>query len=276
MKLSYSNPMVTYDEVVAAIESILEFSLNDGETDDVNLDTKYETGITTKVDTDMDSALKNALESLGKAIDTSNKVIRSNLERELRLITHSVIQMYTDYTIGEEKRKLASSELFVERLREASLPLEGTYSVKTEVEEEPVDETDFHRLIKDAIINFPDYFKEELEIAKAFEVEQTIDVSDVKKVKDEDTSLEKENEERPRETEEQPEDDVTDDEGEVSSDIEEDNSALAPMANEEHFEVDMERIELLRKAIAKAEEKGNDKLVDMLEERLDKELGAEK
>ena len=263
MKLSYSNPMVTYDEVVAAIESILEFSLNDGETDDVNLDTKYETGITTKVDTDMDSALKNALESLGKAIDTSNKVIRSNLERELRLITHSVIQMYTDYTIGEEKRKLASSELFVERLREASLPLEGTYSVKTEVEEEPVDETDFHRLIKDAIINFPDYFKEELEIAKAFEVEQTIDVSDVKKVKDEDTSLEKENE-------------VTDDEGEVSSDIEEDNSALEPMDNEEHFEVDMERIELLRKAIAKAEEKGNDKLVDMLEERLDKELGAEK
>ena len=261
MKLSYSNPMVTYDEVVAAIESILEFSLNDGETDDVNLDTKYETGITTKVDTDMDNALRGAIDALRKAIDTSNKVIRNNLDRELRLITHNVIQMYADYTIGEEKRKLASSELFVERLRAASLTLEGAYSALKEEDIEDTDETSFHKLIKDAIINFPDYFKEELEIAKAFEVEQSIDVSDIEK-HEEEPPIEEHSTEPPIETETKAKEEPREDE-------EEDNQ-------EERFEVDMERIELLRKAIAKAEEKGNDKLVDMLEERLDKELGAEK
>ena len=114
---NYSNPMVTYDEVVDAIKAIIDCSKANGYLDDYGfLNVKY------------DSLNK-------KTIDATNKVIRENLEKELaELETDDVVVIYAEYEHGEERRKLASQKDLVMRLKEMSLPIEVLFNPNDDVE----------------------------------------------------------------------------------------------------------------------------------------------
>ncbi len=249
MKLGYSNPVITYEEIVNALKAIIDCSLNDNYLDDFNyLNVKYESEVKTDLDEKWEVALRKAIKDLEKAIDSSSKVIKNNLEKELQRIENDVLKMNSLYLIGQEKRKLASQEVFVQKLREKSLKTDVLYEIPKEDSFSNIDNIDTNKIFSDfernAIINFPDFFKEEIAIAKGEEEKDDVSLND------------------------------------LYNTIELEPIPIEDYAKPEELkpdgDVDLYRVSLIRKAIDKAKEKNDPKLVQMLEERLNKELGNNK
>lgn len=256
MKQGYNNPIVTYDEIVEALNSIIECSLNNNYDDEFGyLNIKYETGTKNKIDAIEERALYTAIKQLQKSIDSSSKMIKSSLERELIDIEKSIFKIHTEYLIGQEKRKLSAQKLFVDKLRNASLNLDVLYRAPQFEEQEEIialdslSSVDTNRIFSDferrAISNFPDYFREELEIAnQEFDIIENEEDDDYIDVTDLFSTLKLEP-------------------GENNEDVE--ISDFINFRNEE-------RILLLKRALKKAKILGNTNLVIKLEEQLNKEL----
>ena len=136
--MNYSNPMVTYDEIIQALKAILDCSKANGYLDDYSvLNAKYDTIEKSPLQEEQEQALRKAIEALERVVDEGNKVIREELEKELKEIAASnIFKISTRYLDGEEKRKLAAQEEFVKKLGEVSLPLSSIKVAPVKVEEE--------------------------------------------------------------------------------------------------------------------------------------------
>ena len=243
---NYSNPMVTYDEIVEALRAIIDCSKANGYLDDYGfLNVKYDSVKQNPIQKEQEQALLKALQSLEKTLMAANKVVRETLEKELLEIT--AVSMFTisaNYEHSCEKRKLASQNDLVMKLKEMSLPLEILNKVEEieTVEELPVG---FEEIIDDEEIEtVEEIVDEEPEV----EVE-TVELDDTDEEDFDDVEDETIEEETPVEEDE----------------VEEKEEAPAP-------KVDTSKIQLIKKALDKAKEKGNDQLVKVLEQQLLKEL----
>lgn len=243
---NYSNPMVTYDEIVEALRAIIDCSKVNGYLDDYGfLNVKYDSAKQNPIQKEQEQALLKALQSLEKTLMAANKVVRETLEKELSEIT--AVSMFTisaNYEHSCEKRKLASQNDLVMKLKEMSLPLEILNKVEEieTVEELPVG---FEEIIDDEEIEtVEEIVDEEPEV----EVE-TVELDDTDEEEFDDVEDETIEEETPVEEDE----------------VEEKEEAPAP-------KVDTSKIQLIKKALDKAKEKGNDQLVKVLEQQLLKEL----
>ena len=248
---NYSNPMVTYDEIVEALKAIIDCSKANGYLDDYGfLNVKYDSVKQNPIQKEQEQALLKALQSLEKTLAAANKVVRETLEKELAEI--STVSMFTisaNYEHSCEKRKLASQNDLVMKLKEMSLPLEILEKIE-EIEtveelpagfEEIVDEEETEEESDEELV------PEEPEL----EVESVeLDMTDEEETTEEETVDEKIEEEAP----------VEDKEEQV-----EEKTAPAP-------KVDASKIQLIKKALDKAREKGNEQLVKVLEQQLLKEL----
>lgn len=248
---NYSNPMVTYDEIVEALKAIIDCSKANGYLDDYGfLNVKYDSVKQNPIQKEQEQALLKALQSLEKTLAAANKVVRETLEKELAEIT--AVSMFTisaNYEHSCEKRKLASQNDLVMKLKEMSLPLEILEKVE-EIEtveelpvgfEEIVDEEETEEETDEEVV------PEEPEL----EVESVeLDMTDEEETTEEETVDEKIEEEAP----------VEDKEEQV-----EEKTAPAP-------KIDASKIQLIKKALDKAREKGNEQLVKVLEQQLLKEL----
>lgn len=253
---NYSNPMVTYDEIVEALKAIIDCSKANGYLDDYGfLNVKYDSVKQNPIQKEQEQALLKALQSLEKTLAAANKVVRETLEKELAEIT--AVSMFTisaNYEHSCEKRKLASQNDLVMKLKEMSLPLEILEKVE-EIEtveelpagfEEIVDEEETEEESdEEAVPEEPELEVESVELDMTDEEETTEE-----ETTEEETVDEKIEEEAP----------VEDKEEQV-----EEKTAPAP-------KVDASKIQLIKKALDKAREKGNEQLVKVLEQQLLKEL----
>lgn len=167
-----NNPIVTFDEIVDALKSILECSISNEYTDDLNyLNVKYESSIKSKVDNEKEKALYEALKSLEKNIDTYSKVIRNNLVNEVSNLDNSVIRIESNYLMGQERRKLSAQQHFVKKLSDSSLKKTILFNpIEDNIEEKKsLDDIDTNKVFsdfeKEIISNFPEYFQEEIKLA---------------------------------------------------------------------------------------------------------------
>ena len=166
-----SNPLITYDEIVDALKSILECSISGGYTDDLNyLNIKYEPSIKSKIDIEKEKKLYTAIKSLEKNIDIYSKVVRSNLERDLYGIDENIIKLDLNYLIGQERRRLSAQQFFVKRLKGASLRKSVLLNPVEDVEENrhELDDVDTNKVFSDfekqVIASFPSYFGDDIHI----------------------------------------------------------------------------------------------------------------
>lgn len=245
---NYSNPMVTYDEIVEALKAIIDCSKANGYLDDYGfLNVKYDSVKQNPIQKEQEQALLKALQSLEKTLAAANKVVREALEKELAEIT--AVSMFTisaNYEHSCEKRKLASQNDLVMKLKEMSLPLEILNKVEEieTVEELPVG---FEEIVDEEEVI--EQIEEEVQEEPEVEVETVeLDMTDEEEEIEEDEKIE---EETPVEDKEEIE--------------EKEEVAPAP-------KVDASKIQLIKKALDKAREKGNDQLVKVLEQQLLKEL----
>lgn len=232
---NYSNPMVTYDEIVDALRAIIDCSKANGYLEEYGfLNVKYDSLNQNPIQKEQEQALLKALQSLEKTINAANKVIRENLEKELAEIeTVNLFKISSTYEHSGEKRKLASQNELVMRLKEMSLPLEVLNKV-----EQPKEEIEtFEEL--------PTGFEEITE-----EVEPVVETV----------------EEEPEEVLEQP----TMEEPIVEETIIEEEPVIEEVKEEKVEESN--KVQLIKKALEKAREKGNEQLVKVLEIQLSKEL----
>ena len=123
---NYSNPMVTYNEIIEALKAILDCSRTNGYLDDYSfLNARYDVLNKSPLYEEQEQALIQAIQSLEKTIDAADKVIRENLKDVLnQIVTSNSFIIPTRYKKDEEYRKLAAQDEFVVKLKEMSLPLE--------------------------------------------------------------------------------------------------------------------------------------------------------
>lgn len=241
---NYSNPMVTYDEIVDALRAIIDCSKANGYLEEYGfLNVKYDSLNQNPIQKEQEQALLKALQSLEKTLNAANKVIRENLEKELAEISAvNIFKISSTYEHSGEKRKLASQNELVMRLKEMSLPLEVLSKVEQPIVEtiETIDElpTGFEEITEEVPQEEPEVVVEEpveeivKPLAKEVQVEETI--------------------------EEEPE-------VQVETVVQEENVI-------EEKKEEPNKIQLIRKALEKAREKGNEQLVKVLEIQLNKEL----
>lgn len=141
---NYSNPMVTYNEIIEALKAILDCSKTNGYLDEYNfLNARYDVLNKSPLYEEQEQALIQAIQSLEKTIDAADKVIRENLQNVLNeIVTSNSFIVPTRYKKDEEYRKLAAQDEFVAKLKEMSLPLEvlSQVIVPEPVVEETLDE----------------------------------------------------------------------------------------------------------------------------------------
>ena len=249
MKQSYNNPLVTYDEIVDALKSIIECSLSSNYVDDFDyLNINYESGTKNKVDEQTETALYNALKSLEKGLDTSSKIIRNTLERDIENIDKYIFKINTDYLIGQEKRKLAAQQNFIQKLKAASLKMDVLYQVPMEDEKiEPNNNVDSNTVFSDfekkVISDFPLFFKEEIDLANETnkELENTVEIKNTSAhnyVAPEDLQV--------KETDE-----------------------------EKKLKEINDKLQMIERAIMKAKELGDDNIVASLEKKYEEELKSD-
>ena len=199
-----NNPIVTFDEIVDALKSIVECSISNEYTDDLNyLNVRYESSIKSKVDNEKEKALYDALKSLQKSIDTSSKLIRNNLVNEVSNLDNSIIKIESNYLIGQERRKLSAQQFFVKKISDSSLKKSILFNpVEDNIEEKKsLDDVDTNKVLsdfeKEIISNFPEYFQEELKLANDdkyssnYVIPEDIKVKDEKKIRKLKAAIEK-------------------------------------------------------------------------------------
>ena len=123
---NYSNPLVTYDEIVEALTAIIDYSKANGYIEEYGfLNAKYDSINTSPLQKEQEEALLQALQSLEKTIIEANKGIRKQLEQALEVITsENIFKIKSLYEQNQELRKLSSNPDLVIKLKEMSLPLE--------------------------------------------------------------------------------------------------------------------------------------------------------
>ena len=164
-----NNSIVTYDEIVDALKSIIECSINNDYEDDFDyLNVKYESSIDGRVDAKDDSILYHSLKELEKSIDESSKIIRKALEEQL--INDSIIKINSEYILGYENRVLSASMASIDKLKEASLDLNILNDVPSLLPTalDKLNEVDTNKVFSDfevSVINkFPEYFDSDIPI----------------------------------------------------------------------------------------------------------------
>jgi hypothetical protein len=312
MKRGYSNPIVTYEEIVNALKAIIDCSLNDSYVDSFDvLNVKYDNETIEEYSDEAEKALYKAIKSLDKTIDAANKIIKTNLEKDLEDIETSILSLKTDYYIGQEKRKLSAQDHFVDKLGDASLSIDILYEAPLHTEEEVVEEKVEEEIPEDtnkvlskfeqsAVDNFPEYFKEEIAIANG---EDPLDVSDLFDTMELEPIM-FHNYVKPETLEEKPvfndelnvtnlptedpvisfEDPVFDTKKDVPKiefeeepvkEVQEPVKKVKPKPTISK-DVDKEKVQLLKKALIKAKEKGDEVLIKRLKKQLSRELGIDK
>ncbi len=186
---NYNNAIVIFDEIVAALDSIIECSI-DNDSNINYLDSKYESAYKKKVNDKSEKLLHNAITTLQKNIISASKVIRTGLERELKNIDDSVVCIETDYLNGQEKRRLSIQKLSIDKIRDASLDFDILYKVPESFEPsfvpalESLDGVDTNKIFSDfekkVISDFPGFFKEEIALAQQDEnLDKKDDIVDI-------------------------------------------------------------------------------------------------
>ncbi len=168
----YNNPLVTYDEIVDAIKSIIECSISNNFLDNYNyLNINY--SAPTSIDIDTESLLQDSIKALLKSIDSSSNIIRRGLVRDLEKIEEGIIKVNTEYLIGQEKRKLAAQDHFIKKLKDASISLKELVNLTDDdvnyvssVEDVNTNKV-FSDFEKKVVSDFPLFFKEELSLAQS-------------------------------------------------------------------------------------------------------------
>ena len=176
MKQGYNDALVTYDEIVSALESIIECSITSNNSDDLYvLNNKYETGSFNKIYGSEEFALRDALNSLKKTLISSSKLIRMNLENDLSQYIDDVYTINTEYLIGQERKRIAINESLINSLKQASMDIDILYQPPVNDIDEYKTSLDFLNDIdttkvfndfeKRVIADFPEFFKEEIELS---------------------------------------------------------------------------------------------------------------
>lgn len=176
MNQGYNDVLVVYDEIVGALESIIDCSITSNNSNDLYvLNTKYETGSYNKIYGNEEVVLCAALKSLKKTLDSSSKLIRMNLENDLNQYNDSKYTIDIDYLIGQERRRIAINESLINNLKNESLDVEILYQppindyddYKTGLD--ILNNTDTNKIFsefeKKVVSDFPDFFKEEIKLA---------------------------------------------------------------------------------------------------------------
>lgn len=137
---NYSNPMVTYNEIVEALRAILDCAKVSGYLDDYSfLNARYDMINKSPLQEEQEQALIQAIQSLEKTIDAADKIIRESLQQVLdELVASDLFVIPTRYKINEELRKLAAQDEFVAKLQEMSLPTD----ILTTLPEETIESID--------------------------------------------------------------------------------------------------------------------------------------
>ncbi len=183
MKQVYNNPIVTYDEIVDALKSILECSLTNNYMEDFNyLNIKYESGTDKSIDKREEKLLYDAIKSLEKNLESTSKILRNNLLNELSSIENNIFEIECDYLIGNERRKLSAQNTFVQKLKEYSLPIDILYKAPLNDEYESnveINDIDTNKIFSDfekkVIYDFPNFFDKNYEVPK----ESYLDLTDL-------------------------------------------------------------------------------------------------
>lgn len=130
---NYSDPMITYDEIVEALKAIVSCTKVNGYSEEYGfLNIKYDSLKQSPIQKEQEQALVQALQSLEKTIENANKVIREALEQEIeRINSANSTKINALYVHDNVRRKLAAQTDLVMKLKRASLPIE----VLKEVEE---------------------------------------------------------------------------------------------------------------------------------------------
>ena len=176
MKQGYNDALVTYDEIVSALESIIDCSITSNNSDDLYvLNNKYETGSFNKIYGSEEFALRDALNSLKKTLISSSKLIRMNLENDLSQYIDDVYTINTEYLIGQERKRIAINESLINSLKQASMDIDILYQPPVNDIDEYKTSLDFLNDIdttkvfndfeKRVIADFPEFFKEEIELS---------------------------------------------------------------------------------------------------------------
>ena len=203
MKQVYNNPIVTYDEIVDALKSILECSLTSNYMDDFNyLNVKYEPLTDKNIDKREEKLLYDAIKSLEKNLESSSKIIRNNLLNELSSVENSIFEIETDYLINNERRKLSAQDSFIQKLKNKSLPIDILYKapLNEEIYQNDLTDVDTNKIFSDfekkVISDFPNFFEENYEIPKESYLDLTDLIIDDIKIKEETPKTEIKNKDR--------------------------------------------------------------------------------
>ena len=182
MKQGYDNPLVTYDEIIEAIQSILECSISSNYLDNYDyLNVKYSSP--SRIDEE-EQLLLNAIKSLSKSIETTSKIVRRGLEKDLKNVEDKIFKIETEYLLGQEKRKMAAQSSFIDKLKKASLGIDSIFVNPTD-DEKITDYSDvntnkvFSDFEKKVISDFPVFFKEEISLAQEDDNSETEEINNL-------------------------------------------------------------------------------------------------
>lgn len=163
-----NNSIVTYDEIVDAIKSIIECSINnDYENDFDYLNVKYESETENKIDSKNESLLYYSLKELEKNIDEASNIIRQALVEQLDDNLDKII-IDSDYILGYENRKLSASLDSINKLKRESLNIDIIKNIPTEKTTalDMLIEEDTNKILSDfekkAIEKYPEYFDSDI------------------------------------------------------------------------------------------------------------------
>ena len=176
MSQVYNNALVTYDEIVSALESIIDCSITSNTSNDFYiLNKKYESGSFNTLSGNEETSLCDALESLKKTLLSSSRLIRMNLENDLSQYNDNIFTIETEYLIGQERKRISINENLIDKLKDESLSIDILYQppindindYKTSLDFlNDIDTTKvFSDFEKRVISDFPEFFKEEIKLA---------------------------------------------------------------------------------------------------------------
>ncbi len=148
--------MTTYEEIVKALKAILECAKENGYLDDYSfLNAKWDTIEKSPLQEEQEKALMEAIVSLQHTIEDADTTIHEKLDKLLQEIAYAhMVRIPTKYKDGEELRKLAAQDMFIQKLQEISLPSDILMKVPETEDTSSFDEefsTLFEEIVDDSV-----------------------------------------------------------------------------------------------------------------------------
>ena len=266
----YNNPLVTYDEIVSAIMDIIDCSINTSYLDDI-LSTKYESSI--QNDNNEDKLLNDAIENLKESINSSSVIIRKSLENQIG-DNDKKLSISCNYKLGKELRTSSWPSTIIDKIKNASLDIKELYTLPGEdLEYNKYEKVDTNKVYSDferkAVLDFPNYFKEELSIANEDNEDEVLDVTDLFNTMELDNLL---NDIKKINISTNPNSNIKKD-PKLAEEVK-----IIKEENKKERKVDLvdsklyTKLNLINKALKKAKKNGNTKIVSYLEKELAREL----